>query len=294
MAHGYKVLYGDSSFTLRVNLPDDYLTPSSPTITVKDENGSDLLAATAATVYTATTLGAACSAGDEYIELDSGASAVSPDDRLLIEASSSGPREVVECSYYDSSNKYVYLKDYLKHAHANSTAVEGHYITYALDVSTTATFPENKEFEVIWTLGTDNPNLVEHGEIVKFATRLGELATVFKGRYPREWEAFGDSWTIYEDSAMRRLRAEFKVDERDWDKLVSADSAMELVMSQIALLMVHSGGSEWQDEYEKYYEDRNRMAEWFKASTQWFDDNQDYDIDEAEKEPTVHPYSRGF
>ena len=95
---------------------------TSVEVAVYNSSGTAVLAATAATVASSTTLDGATTRGDKSITTDA-TTGMSGGVILGIAESSSGPREDVEISYVDSSNKEVYLQDRLEFAHKDENGV---------------------------------------------------------------------------------------------------------------------------------------------------------------------------
>lgn len=134
-----QIKYGDSSYTLRHEYPDSWgpAGVAAVKLEIRDEAGGEVLAATSATVTSATTLASSALAGDRTIVLTADRSLV-PGDRLWIAASSTGPGEIVEVYSYASATKAATLVDDLTSAHYSGAAVSALWCTYAADLSAQA------------------------------------------------------------------------------------------------------------------------------------------------------------
>jgi hypothetical protein len=185
-----QIKYGDSSFTLRLEFPEHWDTESitGVTVAVTTRGNSSLLAAQDATIYTATTLGAAASAGDAYVTLAEGADAPSPGDIMIIAASDDGDRERIVVSHYDSVNRYLYPEDYLESAHSSGAAVYGAYATYALDASSATNYPKTAIVVVTWTPDSDDTAVTEEYVVAATSMAGGGLWADLSNSYPTVYE----------------------------------------------------------------------------------------------------------
>lgn len=204
-----EVKYGDDSYTLRFEYPTgwDVDNITGVNIAIYDTGGSEALAATAATLYTATTLDAAASAGTNTITLASGASALQPGDRIRIADSASGPAEDATVAFYNSSTRVVTLADDMDEDHASGAAVDGLWCTYAADFSDTDTFPKGKEFRVVWSpQGSDDKDSSEIITVAGISYASSQFWADFKDDYPTDYDKLdGRNLTRYEE----KRRAEF-------------------------------------------------------------------------------------
>lgn len=182
--------YGDSSYTFRLELPEtwDIESITEVTLGLDSLSGEELLADEAATLYTATTLNGAVSAGGMSITLAGGADAVDEGDRLRIAASASGPHEDVQCDYYDSSGKVVYLTRALNEDHATGAAVYGMFATDVVDLSG-SDFTLGLQLWATWTPDTDDRPIKDKFQIANVEYQASDFWNVFAVRFPTEYEA---------------------------------------------------------------------------------------------------------
>ena len=254
---------------------------------IKDLAGSTLLASTAATLFTATTLASAAAVGDAYVELDSGhVDNPSPGDRYYIAASSAGPSEVITCRYFDATNHYIYTEHDLREAHSSGAAVKGLYCTYELDTSTTTTWIKNKQMQLIWTpTGSDDLPAHERGEIAAFEFVPQDFETSFQALYPREYRIAekrpGGVTGLYKE-AMRQLEIQLKGRGLWLQRSKDQDSAIPAMLATARLLVVNSGGDKWANERDTAQKTFNELFNQLCSKPLWIDADQDDARDDEE------------
>lgn len=279
-----QIKYGDDSHTLRCEYPEawDAASITGVEISIDTVGGTAILAATAATLYTATTLGSACTHGDEYIELAEGASAPAKGDRLWISSSASGPGEQVIVNYYDSSNRYVFTERELQHSHASGAAVKGQFATYAMDVSDTDTYIKGYEMVVTWDPSTDDFPYTDHYVIAGAAIGAPGFWRDFQAMYPVEYDMRGGRDLVaFESQIRKRFAHELMSRQLNPDRIIDQDKIEPGVVLFARFLMM-SG----QDQ-TMYDRAKEEWVEWLKtlaADPIWQDLDQDGDIDSDEEE----------
>lgn len=280
-----QIKYGDSSFTLRGEFGDDWdmANLTGVNITIRDTANTDLVAETAATLYTATTLGAASAKGDEYVALAGTPSAVSRGDRLYIAKSDLGPAETIVVHSYDSANKYVTAEDELKYSHSSGTAVKGMWATYAFDVSTVATYTKGKEIVVEWDPNTDDPAYTEQYVIGDVAAALPGFWSDFAGIYPAVWEiAQGRNIDNLEEQILMMFNQELADEGLDPDRIVDQNIIKPTLIKYARFIILADEPDE-----EHYKRSEAQWVSAFKGLKRlpiWQDLNQDGDLDDAEEE----------
>jgi len=281
-----QVKYGDSSFTFRYEMDPsmDIASISGVNITVTDMSGSDLIAETAATIYTATTLDAAVSYDDSTITLASGASAVTEGDRLYI-ASATGPEEEVVVKSYNSSTRVVTLKNNVEEDHSSGTAVRGMWATYAADFSTVTTFTAGKQMRVVWEFtGSDDPSVTETYVIALYAAGVSDFWGEYNARYPVQAEMLDSKdkdklETIIKDE----FRVELKLAGIEYDRVVDQPLMTQGIMRYGRKMVLEGSGDADKYEYEIAVRSWN---EWLTRVRDnmiiWTDNDQDGAIEDSE------------
>jgi hypothetical protein len=191
-----QITFGDSTFTFRYEFPDSWDSADITTVKIQiaDENGTEILAATAATLYTATTLNAAVSVGDTTATLAAGASALNPGDCIQIADSDTGPPERRVVHSWNNTSKVVTVKKRWGEAHSSGTAVAGCWATYQADVSDSDDFAKGAMIVVTWSAfdGAGTPTLAytpqkEMYQVGAFSYSSSAFWEDFKSVFPAEY-----------------------------------------------------------------------------------------------------------
>lgn len=276
-----QIRYGDSSFTLRLEMDDwDVENISAVNIEVKSRGGTDLLASTAATLYTATTLGAAATAGDMSVTLAEGSAAPSPRDRMVIAANNDGERERVVVHHYDAANLELYTKMELNESHESGADVYGCFATYALDASDTDTFTKGKIAQVIWTpVGSDDLPVSFEYKVSGSAVAGGGLWDELENTYRSTYEmVINRDLDKLEDAIKTRFGAKLRTRGLDTDR-VKDQTLLLPGLVLFARYIIHADDTD----PEIYNRTKVDFAEWLDdlaSAPIW----QDFDQDDAEDE----------
>ena len=282
-----QIPYNNAAATLRYEYDPDWdpQTITGVTLTVTDLDGTELLAAAAATLWTATTLSAAAAVGETTITLT--AATLAPGDRLSIAASADGPHEKVRVKSYNSSTKVATLDLELRYGHASGTNVKGAWATYDIDTSTVATFPVTQQMRLVWTpAGSDDLARTEEAEISKYAFGVSDFEPWFRRNYPTESEevsqrgpdGFGD---LHAD-AVAELQMDLSIRGFLLDRLVNQSLASHAVYALARRMVVRGGGDNFAHEQKAALEEYQRKFEQLCNLPIWTDDNQDGIRDAAE------------
>lgn len=265
--------YNNSAFGLRFEIPANWDTEniSGINIQIATEGGTELLAATAATLYTATTLNGAVSIGGSTITLASGTA--TPGDVLRIADSASGEAEDIVVKY--ANGTAVTLERELASSHATGTAVVGMYAIYDLDTSTVATWTKNLRVVVTWTPDTDDIPLVQHGEVYSKAVSLSNLRRRFNVLYNSEYEAIKEQFEDLSSEALKQLEFTLKAHGVLMYKVVDSDDLIPLVMAWIRRAVAYKGGDRKEYEHQLTDGEYQRILKEFCNMPIWTDDDQD-------------------
>ena len=190
------IKYSDDSFALRGEYPErvarNAASITGVTVSLSGTGGTELVAATAATIYTPTTLSADALHGAMYVALAAGATAPVEGDRFMIGASADGPAEQVICDHYDSSTRYLYLERQLQYSHTSGAAVVGLWATYDLDASDTDVYTKGREIRVLWNPDTDDEAWTELYQVSGSSAAPPGFWSEFQAIYPTEYEMATD------------------------------------------------------------------------------------------------------
>jgi hypothetical protein len=282
-----QIPYNNSAATLRFEYPPNWVaqTITGINIQITDLDGTDLLAATAATLWTATTLSAAASVGDSTITLT--AATLSPGDRLEIAASASGPKEQIEVRSYNSSTKVVTLARDLRFAHANTTAVKGLFATYDLDTSTVATWPKSKQVVLIWIpAGSDDLPHHERGEVANFDFGVPDFEERFRALYPTEAMVLAhrghDGFGKHYQETLRHLRVHLWSRGLHLERVKNTEIVAPSMFALARLLVVRGGGDKLAHEQDAAEKEFRAQFEVLTSEPIWVDQDQDDARDDAE------------
>lgn len=283
-----QVPYNNSAATLRLEYPPnwDAQTITGINIQITDREGTDLLAATAATLWTATTTAAAAAVGDQTITLTS--ATLVPGDVLEIAASADGPQERVTVYNYNSSTKVATLARSLTKAHTSGTAVKGAFATYDLDTSTTATWTKAKQLLIKWIpAGSDDFEVHELGEVSTSRLLIPDFEQRFRALYAREARTvsqrkseapFADLHSEAIEYLSVSLLSRGLLVERIQDVALAAPT----VLTYARYLVNLDGGDRYAAEITTSLSEHNRQFELLCNLPIWTDDDQDEIRDEAE------------
>jgi hypothetical protein len=278
----YEIMYEDSSFVLRRELPEIYGTTTTANITITDTGGDDMLAETAATIPTATTLSSASSAGAKTITVAAGT--WEPDDLIRIADSDAGHPETRRVESFNSSTKIITLTERLQYAHSSAAAVNGRWITYTLDASTTATWSLGIEGSIYWSgFSTDDAPLKNTFRVGKFQFAPDDLSGRFAMRYPHYYNALPEhSFDEFYEDALDDIVERFGKFGPDFMKLVSIREGRRLLMAQIAYLIAVGQGDGWEYERDTSLNDIDRLFTQLRTSRNWYDEDEDDIRDDEE------------
>lgn len=278
-----KLKYNDSSQTVRFEMPHDWLIESITGVNIQITNNSneDILAATAATLYTSTTTNAAVAVGDGTVTLAGGASAVVPGDRLRIAASVAGPAEDIEVESYNSSTKVITLARDARYAHTTGTAVYGMFVTYALDTSDTDDFPLGLQCSVLWIPDTDDLTVRERYEVIAYKS-YSEIQKTFAALYPREYTIVESDWEYFEEEARAEIRLATEAQGLIFDRIVEHELTNTVLRAGIRWLAVVGGGDKWVSERTQARKDFDRQLGYLMKFPAWQDTDMDNVKDDNE------------
>ena len=289
MRHQREIKYNDSSQSLRLEYPSHWRAEliTAITVAIADESGGALLAATAATVYTATTLASAASLGAVTCTLTGTAGNLAVGDRIRL----SGPVEDCTVKNYNSTSKVATLERALLADHAISSAVYPLWCTYALSTSTVATWPMGLECVLRWTPTGDDLQLTEYAIVSGAAFGAKAYRERFAAIYPSEYEVAQARLEAVYEEARSRIRYRMAGKNLDIDRVVDQEILMPVLIDMMRYLIVCSGGNSFATERENSWANFLMSEDVLTSQPIWADDDQDGAQDEAEVE-THEPFRR--
>jgi len=280
MRYQREIKYNDSAQVLRLEYPSHWRAESitAVALVVTNDDAGSLLASTAATCYTATTLASAASLGAVTATLAAGAGNLAAGDRIRLVT----PTEDCTIKSYNTTSKVATFERALLADHASGSSVYGLWCTYSLDTSTVATWPLNLECVAKWTPNSDDLMLTE----LCIVSGMGFGAKAYKERfaaiYPSEYEvAQARIESIYEE-ARSRMKYRLAGKNLNIDRVIDQEILMPVLMDMMRFLVVNSGGSSWATERESAWATFLMSEDTLTSQPIWADDDQDGAADEAE------------
>jgi len=285
------ITYGADAVPLRTEAPESSGAADSPAITIATTGGTELLAATAATVYAGDTLASEAEQGRAAITLTTGTALAEGD---VIRLTGDAFTQDIEVQAYDTATKTATLRGRLDHSFPASSTVTGRWLSYSLDASDTDVFTHLAKVVVTWLWNSDDPPHREYGDINKFDWDTGALLSRFRATFGRYEELLHDGqWADEVYAAYSRLRMMFLARSRDIDHLVDKLGVMdELLMLRIAVNIARGGGDDWEVEYLRLSADFKELFEDVCNSDLWTDDDEDGVEDDSESGPVTRPPHR--
>ena len=293
-----QIKYGSSSWTLRLEMPPTWPIESISTVSlvVRDTAGTIKIAAANATLYTATTLNGALTAGSRSITLANTAGNVVEGDRLRIAASVAGGSEDVEVESYNSTSKVATLKRSLYRNHTTGTAVYGMWASKgSLDFSSATGYPAGLVVVAGWTPSTGGVEITDLYTISKNEFEGVNTIDRFRVRFPDFYLAAEDTIRDIELEAERQVRYDFLVRDLKMDRIVDRELIMPALLTMMAYLIALGRGDQWAAERDNLFMIYEKETEKLFAMPIWVDEDQSQSKD-VEEEVRYHSpvvYTRG-
>ena len=283
--------YNNAAFTMVFEFPPgwDIASITAVNITVKNTAGTTLLAETAATIYTATTLNGAVAIGDSYVTLANTATACVPGRQYEMAASAAGPAEVLSCHHYDGTNYLLYGTADTRSAHTTGTAVKGAYCTYDLDTSTVATWPVGTQCVIQWApVGSDDPSMFERAEISISRFGAPDFEQRFEAKYPIEYDVARGEIGSLEFETYELLKMRMKSDGVHLDRLRDTNDVMPTFLALARYIVLEGSGDSETTERNEARENYDRLYAYLAKIPAW----QDLDQDEIQDPSEVDTFTQ--
>ena len=287
-----QVRYNYASNVLRLEYPPEWEAESitGVTITIKDDNGSTILTATAATVLASVALdgSTAISSGDNTVTLSADTNTYVAGDIIRIHGD--GPKEDREVTHYDSNNVIVTVAEVFDYDHAVTSKAYGMFATYTLDTTTTSDYTSGRQLVVYWQPDIDVAPLSQLYEVAKANEfSASDFEQMFSALYPDEYEVVRDrllkTKEIAETQLSYRLKSRGMLMERVKDQEVLAMSLLTLTR----YLLIRGFGEAYQYETAQALSAYNMEFDLLCSLPIWSDDNQD-DVKDDEEVNTHDPW----
>jgi hypothetical protein len=293
-----RLLYGNSSQVLRLDFPDSWRAsvPSAVNLVIKDNAGTELVASTAATLYSATTLASAATATATTVTFASNTDPWTEGDRFNILASVDGASENCEVLSYDSTSEVVELKERLQYNHTTGINVKPNFCVYTFDISTTTTYTKGKELTVTWTPNNNRAPITERYEIVIADFELQDIQEKFSSKYPVEYDNKRKNWDTFYNNCVELLRLELSMDGFKLSRLKEPEILNPVILPLMAYnANMSMGGDSRITERNAAFAEYTRLLGKVKQEHNWFDDDQDDIKESGETRPILPPPpSRGY
>lgn len=290
-----QIEYQNSSFLVRFEFPSnwDAETITGVNVKVTSTGGTELLAATAASLWTTDTirLNGSVSAFGDTITLEEAGGGSVPDlttgDRLRIQESPAGPWEEVEVVAWSPSTKVAQLERSLRFDHSDEAAVTALFCTYSIDLSDTDTFPLNKRAVFTWDPDNDALPIKEMAEVALFDNSQPVYEELFSALYPYEYKAATEPdhrLPTYIEQAERQVRLLFRLRHLDIARVVDSEVLVDLILTRTRYLILLNGDDRYDadEEREQALIAFNEQFELVAALPIWQDTDQDEIMDDDE------------
>jgi hypothetical protein len=292
-----KQLKYNSTNTLRIDYPVEWKTVdlTGVNVSVKNTDGVELLASSAVTLYTTTSLDGEVSRYSDFIILDAGAGDLEPGDSILI--SGLACSEVATVKGYDTTTKKATLTKILDNEYEDGASVYGQFGTYDLDMSDTDSFKLGLTLQIIWEPVGTSQKTKELYEVSIAKMDLVNLRSRFENRYPRAYRAFTTPNDIFADianEAEEEVKFELLSEGLVYDRIVGQGLTILVIMAKMACMWTDNGDDEIEDEREHL---KDKYAGLFARMLKlpiWQDTDQDDVKDEHEVDTHEPQFERNW
>ncbi len=292
--------YNDATNVVRKELPQELNVDASTaiTLTINNDSGSEILAASSATLHAATTLDGDVTAGDSSFVLAAGSATLEPGDRVRLLDSDDGRPEDIVVDYYDASALTVSPIDSVLYSHASGAGVVGLFAIISIDTSNTSNFGKNSDVILMWTTAADeSPSYqfdVDLYKISYIGFTSDDAIERFKTRFFSIYDTVQLRVVEIKDEAMKDLRFEMACFDMDIDRVIDQEVIMIPLVLKMGLISLGYSDTTV-TERETLQADYLRNIEQLKNLPVWVDEDQDLikEQDEVDKHLGIS-YGRGL
>lgn len=292
--------YTNSTVLINIDFPETW-DPSDLTgltLKINDHDASDppLMTATAATLYTATTLGADVSRYLDEVTLAAAAGNLQPGDVIRIVGAAGKEDRTVKG--YDSTTKVATLEQIVDNEYADGDAVYLLSASVTVDFSSLTTFPLGERMVFTWTpTGTGAPftQLAEIAATVQVDIEKFDLT--FRALFRRAYDGLKKSedrlGTVFEE-AQKLLRRKLVSRHMDITRVMDQDVLAPCLRLLCAIMWATGGelsegdGPTLKDELAEWRKEEISEFELLCSLPIWVD--KDFDNIEDDGETVSHEY----
>lgn len=223
---------------------------SAVSLQIADHNAVELMAATAASLYTQTTLDGAASQFDRTITLDAAAGALEIGDIIRIEGVSGYEDHTIRG--YDATNKLATLELTLNRDFEDGATVDRLSAVCTVDLSDTDVFAPGTQIVLTWSpTGTGAPLTLLAEVEANDQINVADFSKDFKALYPRAYDALkepADRLDIVLRLAQDELRLILSQRGLDMARVVDQRLLNPPLMALVARYWTLNGDKEMSDE----------------------------------------------
>lgn len=292
-----QIPYNNSSVTLKIACPAEWAIEDLTAVTIKatDDNAVELLADTAATLYTATTIDGAISQYDDSFILAAGSDSPAVGDTMKL--AGTGSEEYIVVKGYDAATLTVTCEDIIDNDYDDGTDVYGLDISYDMDTSVVATFTAGLVFTITWTPTGTGIQIKDLYQIGKFATDVEGIRKRFGRLYPRAYSAFTSPVERIADMVKEAeifVSIELEAGNMDYNRIINHDVLSQLLMAKMAYLWTLGADEDLADEREALSLTYSSLFGLASALPLWSDTDQDEKVDDDEVTTHEHIFENGW
>ncbi|MCK5610772.1 hypothetical protein KAR91_53360 [Candidatus Pacearchaeota archaeon] len=287
--------YDTADNVLRIDYPEEWTIAdlTAITATIKNTASIELLAASAVTMYPATTSDGGISRYTDQIVLAAGATTPDPGDILTLVGA--GGSETVRVKGYDPSTLTVTTEEPVENQYDDGDAIYGNFGNITVDTTDTDTFQLGLNVQVLWTPAGTGTVTKDLYDIARFAMDLVSLRGRFQRLYPRSFKAFTvptDRFSDMVTEAEEEVKVKMEVARMNYDRIAGQSITIQLIMAMMAYMWTFEGDDEIADEREFLQSRYNTKFAEVKALPIWQDTNQDDVKDDNEVQTHQHIFGR--
>jgi hypothetical protein len=292
-----QIRYNYATNPLRLLFPDEWDAKlvTGVTLQVKNEEGTELLAAESITLYTATTLDADAIRYASSVTLAAAAGTLEAGDPILIEGVAGD--EVQFVKGFNSTTKAVQLESLLDNAHDSGDSVRGLFGTHTLDTTTVADYPKGVVLTLIWTPTGHGKPIRTQVQVSTGSMDIEGMRRELNDECSRAYESYTqerDKFDRMLAKAERQISLEMEFDKMDYNRIVGQRYTVDLVVAKMALIWTYNGDEAMTDEFEKWSSIYSSRYNRIKAMPIWQDHNQDDIKDKSEVTSHEHTFERNW
>jgi len=278
-----KILLDDASFTISTVLPSEVGNATSCKVSIYNTSGTAIVTSATATMATADTTAAECTAGGTSIVLTTGPAVVG---QVFKIGSAGTGYQTLTVRHYVTATKTITTEEFIDYSYPSGVSILWRGVSYAADTTATA-WDDLDEVTVIWEpQGVDAIPWTETWTVVKRSSNVGALEVEFQNRFPRYAENIRiGQFEYFRSAAWQISKNYFGTRIGDIDKLIDSELLKEQTLLQIAVLIALASSDAYTNEYPnlKAALDEERK----NIERPWIDSDQDLTKEDEETQTAV-------